>query len=105
MGARLRVSPWVLSEAGRLLRSGMAQLEVAVAVGIGLSTLQRYLTNDDVAMFQERKRRSDALTLGQREEIRVGIEHRRSDGQIAARIGRHRSTVWREIADNAATPE
>ena len=100
MGARLRVSPWVLSEAGRLLRSGMAQLEVAVAVGIGLSTLQRYLTNDDVAMFQERKRRSDALTLGQREEIRVGIEHRRSDGQIAARIGRHRSTVWREIADN-----
>ena len=93
-----RVSVWVLSEACRLLRSGLPQVEVAAAVGIGLSTLQRYLTDDDVAMFQERKRRPGALTLEQREEVRVGIEHRRSDVEIAARIGCHRSTVWREIA-------
>jgi len=33
---------WVLLEAGRLLRSGMEQREVAAAVGIGKSTLQRY---------------------------------------------------------------
>jgi IS30 family transposase len=91
------VSVWVLSEAGRLLRSGMEQREVAARVGIGLSTLQRYLTNDDVAMFQERTRRHDALTLEQREEIRVGIEHSESDAVIAARLGCHRSTVWREI--------
>ena len=84
---------WVLSEAGRLLRSGMQQVDVAAAVGIGLSTLQRYLTDDDVAMFQERKRRPGALTLEQREEIRVGIEHRRSDVEIDTRIGCHRSTV------------
>ena len=91
------VSVWVLSEAGRLLRCGMEQREVAARVGIGLSTLQRYLTNDDVAMFQERTRRPSALTLEQREEIRVGIEHRQSDAVIAARLGCHRSTVWREI--------
>lgn len=91
---------WVLLEAGRLLRSGMEQREVAAAVGIGKSTLQRYLTNDDVAMFQERTRRPRSLTLEQREEIRVGIEHRQSDAAIAARIGVHRSTVWREIANN-----
>lgn len=100
MGCVMPVSVWVLSEAGRLLRSGMEQREVAAKVGMGLSTLQRYLTNDDVAMFQERSRRESALTLEQREEIRVGIEHCRSDADIAALIGCHRSTVWREIARN-----
>ncbi len=95
-----RVSPWALCEAGRLLRSGLSQVEVAAMVGIGYSTLLRYLANDDVAMFQERRRRSAALTLFQREEIRVGIEHRCSDSVIAARIGCARSTVWREIARN-----
>ena len=95
-----RVSPWVLCEAGRLLRSGLSQVEVAGAVGIGYSTLLRYLANDDVAMFQERTRRPGTLTLSQREEIRVGIEHRWSDAEIAARIGCVRSTVWREIARN-----
>ncbi len=98
--AKPRVSPWVLSEAGRLLRSGLGQVEVAAAVGIGYSTLLRYLSNDDVAMFQERTRRPGSLTLAQREEIRVGIEHRWSDTEIAARIGCARSTVWREIARN-----
>lgn len=100
MPGPLKLSVWVLLEAGRLLRSGMEQREVAAAVGIGKSTLQRYLTNDDVAMFQERSRRPRSLTLEQREEIRVGIERRESDTVIAGRIGVHRSTVWREIAHN-----
>jgi len=76
----------------------MRQREAAEAVGIGLSTLERYLSGDDVAMFQERTRRSGALTLEQREEVRVGIERRETDAQIADRIGVHRSTVWREIS-------
>jgi len=95
-----RTSVWVLLEAGRLLRSGLTQREAAARVGIGFSTLQRYLSGDDVAMFQERTRRPGALSLEQREEIRVGIERRESDTQIAGRIGCHRSTVWREIASN-----
>lgn len=98
MGAESRVSVWSLVEAGRLLRTGVGQREVAAAVGIGLSTLQRYLTNDDVAMFQERTRRAGSLSLEQREEIRVGVERRESDAVIAARLGCHRSTVWREIS-------
>lgn len=98
MGGVPGVSVWVLLEAGRLLRSGLTQREAAERVGIGFSTLQRYLGDDDVAMFQERTRRPGALSLEQREEIRVGIERRESDAQIAGRIGCHRSTVWREIA-------
>ena len=100
MGGLPRVSPWVLCEAGRLLRCGLSQVEVAAAVGIGYSTLLRYLANDDVAMFQERRRRPGTLSLMQREEIRVGIELGRGDTEIAARIGCARSTVWREIARN-----
>jgi IS30 family transposase len=78
----------------------LSQVEVAATVGIGLSTLGRYVTNDDVPMFQERTRRPGTLTLAQREEIRVGIELRWSDAEIAVRIGCVRSTVWREIARN-----
>ena len=91
---------WVLQEAGRLMLAGATQRQAAVGVGIGYSTLLRYLANDDVAMFQERTRRQGTLTLDQREEIRVGIEHCWSDAEIAVRIGCARSTVWREIARN-----
>ena len=91
---------WVLQEASRLMLAGATQRQAAVGVGMGYSTLLRYLANDDVAMFQERRRRSGSLTLLQREEIRVGIEHRCSDAEIAARIGCARSTVWREIVRN-----
>src|SRR5678815_4432096 len=95
-----RVSVWVLQEASRLMLTGATQRQAAAGVGMGYSTLLRYLANDDVAMFQERIRRPGTLTLLQREEIRVGIEHRWSDAEIAARIGCVRSTVWREIARN-----
>ena len=91
---------WVLEEASRLMVAGATQRQAAVGAGMGYSTLLRYLANDDVAMFQQRKRRSGTLSFEQREEIRVGIELRCSDSVIAARIGCARSTVWREIARN-----
>ena len=68
--------------------------------GVKVSTLGAGLGDERGAMTCERKRRPGSLCASEREEIRVGIEAGVSDEAIAARIGRHRSTVWREIAAN-----
>lgn len=48
-------------------------------------------------MCRPRKQRPGSLSLADREEIRLGIDRRESDAVIGGRIGKHRSTVWREI--------
>src|SRR5579864_499457 len=64
------------------------------------STFRAGPSDERVAMTRERKRRPGSLSAVEREEIRVGIETGESDDEIASRIGRHRSTIWREIAAN-----
>ena len=78
-----------------------ATFERAAAVaGVSLNTLRRRVAEEAVVVVRQRQQRLDALTLEERVEIAVGIGGGRSDGQIAARLGRHRSTVWREIRVN-----
>jgi IS30 family transposase len=89
------VWPGLMAVAG-----GATFREAAAVAGVSVSTLRRRVVDEAVVVVRQRQQRPDALTLEERVEIAVGIGLGESDGVIAGRLGRHRSTVWREIGAN-----
>ena len=90
--------PWVMvREALRAVAGGATFVEAARVAGMSERSLYRYAAEHGVGVLRERTRRPGALSIEDREEILVGIERGASDAGIAARLGCHRSTIWREI--------
>jgi IS30 family transposase len=87
-----------------LWRQGLSQVEISEELGLGVMTVNKTVVRVGGVAPPPRKRRSDALTDEEREDISRGLLARLSIREIGRRLCRSASTISREIRRNARTP-
>src|SRR6266550_9399281 len=95
-----RLSGWERGEIERRLAAGETQLEIAAAVGCDPRTIFRWIVRTGGVRQRERRRCARFLSLGEREEIVLGVAVGETAASIARRLGRAVSTVTRELERN-----
>ena len=94
-------TPWRVARVALLaLSRGATVPEAARTAGISPRTVDSLISEHGRMTLRDRTARTNALSLAEREEIMLGCDRGESDTQIGDRLGRHRSTIWREIRTN-----
>lgn len=91
-------------ELRRRLLGGETWDSIMASMGIGHSTIWRFLKDAGGMPLRWKARPLSQLSLGDREEIRVGLDAGESLTSIGRRLGRSASTISREVARNGGAP-
>jgi len=100
----MRTDLWRQIVARRVVSSGGAYGRAVAEAGVSMASVRRWVA--DAGGMPIRRKLDDEKSCGarlceaDREQIAIGVGRRESDATIGARIGFHRTTVWREISRN-----
>lgn len=93
--------PWVVVRAVLdAVGGGATIVEAAALAGVSRRTVNNLIREHGVRPVRKHKFREGSLTQIEREDVFAGIKTDKTDAEIARELGRHRSTIGREIRRN-----